>query len=155
MSTSNDRTPGGPTSFRDSEREGNAKIIAEFRAHGGEVAAPYPDPPPMVLLHTVGARSGNVHVVPMRCLVDGATRYVFGSAHGSARQPDWYRNVVANPDLLMEVGNATVAVHATELQGEERDAVFARQAARFPIFAEYARRLDRTIPVIRLAPRPT
>lgn len=150
MSTSNDRTPDGPTPSRDGEREENAKIIAEFRAHGGEVAAPYPDPPPMVLLHTIGARSGDVHVVPMRCLVDGAARYVFSSAHGSARQPDWYRNVVANPDLLMEIGTDILPVHATELHGEERDAVFARQAARFPIFTEYARRLDRTIPVIRL-----
>ncbi len=54
-------------------RDWNAEVIAEFRANKGEVAAPYDDPPPMLLLHTIGARSGKEHVVPMRCLVDGET----------------------------------------------------------------------------------
>jgi deazaflavin-dependent oxidoreductase (nitroreductase family) len=132
------------------ERDWNAEVIAEFRANGGEVAAPYPDPPPMLLLHTIGARSGREHVVPMRCLPDGDALYVFASAHGKTRHPDWYHNLVAYPDIAVEKGSETIAVRATELRGAERDAVFERQAARFPIFAEYAGRLDRTIPVLRL-----
>ena len=136
------------------EKEWNAAVIAEFRANGGEVAAPYDDPPPMLLLHTIGARTGREHVVPMRCLPDGDTLYVFASAHGSDRYPDWYHNVVAHPDFTIEKGTETVPVHATELFGAERDAIFARQAARFPIFAEYERKLARTISVIRLDRRP-
>ena len=136
------------------ERDWNAEVIAEFRANGGEVAAPYDDPPPMLLLHTIGARSGKEHIVPMRCLPDGDALYVFASAHGSERHPDWYRNVVANPEFTIEQGTETISVRATELIGGERDAVFARHAARFPIFAEYQRKLARTIPVIRLDRRP-
>ncbi len=132
------------------EQDGNAAVIAEFRARGGEVAAPYPDPPPMLLLHTVGARSGKEHVVPMRCLPDGDRLYVFASAHGSERNPDWYHNLVANPEITIELGPETIAVRATEVEGSERERVFARQAARFPVFAGYQRRLTRTIPVIRL-----
>jgi deazaflavin-dependent oxidoreductase (nitroreductase family) len=132
------------------ERDWNAEVIAEFRARGGEVAAPYADPPPMLLLHTIGARSGREHVVPMRCLPDGDTLYVFASAHGKTRHPDWYHNLVAHPDIAVEKGSETIAFRATEVHGAERQAVFERQAARFPIFAEYARRLDRTIPVLRL-----
>jgi deazaflavin-dependent oxidoreductase (nitroreductase family) len=131
----------------------NAEVIAEFHANRGEVAAPYDDPPPMLLVHTTGARTGKEHVVPMRCLPDGNTFYIFASAHGSIRHPDWYHNIVKHPDILIEMGTDTIPVHATVLQSEERDAVFARQAARFPIFAEYERKLDRTIPVIRLDPR--
>ena len=86
------------------ERDWNAEVIAEFRANQGQVAAPYDDPPPMLLLHTVGARSGREHVVPMRCLPDGDRLYVFASAHGSARNPDWYHNVVAHPDFDIEMG---------------------------------------------------
>ena len=86
------------------ERDWNAEVIAEFRANHGQVAAPYDDPPPMLLLHTVGARSGREHVVPMRCLPDGDRLYVFASAHGSARNPDWYHNVVAHPDFDIEMG---------------------------------------------------
>ena len=133
--------------------ETNAAVIAEFRANRGEVAAPYDDPPPMLLLHTIGARSGREHLVPMRCLVDGETLYVFGSAHGSERHPDWYHNLIAHPDIIIEKGIETIPVHASELQGAERDAIFARHAARFPILSQYQQKLARTIPVIRLERR--
>jgi deazaflavin-dependent oxidoreductase (nitroreductase family) len=131
-------------------RDWNAEVIAEFRANRGEVKAPYDGPPPMLLLHTVGAKSGKEHVVPMRAMPDGEALYVFASAHGSAKNPDWYYNLVANPEIVIENGTDTIPVRATEVVGAERNAVFARQAARFPIFAEYQRKLARTIPVIRL-----
>jgi deazaflavin-dependent oxidoreductase (nitroreductase family) len=132
----------------------NAAVIAHFRANGGQVPAPYDDPPPMVLLHTIGAKSGREHIVPMRAMVDGEALYLFASAHGSPRHPDWYYNLRAHPEILIELGTETIPVRAIELSGAERDAIFARQAARFPVFADYARRLERTIPVIRLDRRP-
>ena len=144
-----ERDEGG-AEFRANERSWNAQVIAEFRANGGEVAAPYDDPPPMLLLHTIGARSGKENIVPMRGLPDGESLYVFASAHGSDRQPDWYYNLVANPDITIEMGTEALSVRATVLDGAERDAIFARHAARFPIFSEYERTLARTIPVIRL-----
>lgn len=134
------------------EQEWNAKVIAEFRANGGEVAAPYPDPPPMLLLHTIGARTGKEHIAPMRCLIDGNTRYVFASAHGSASNPDWYYNLMAHPVITVEQGTETLQMRASEVVGAERDGIFARHAARFPVFLDYAQRLARTIPVIRLDP---
>jgi deazaflavin-dependent oxidoreductase (nitroreductase family) len=135
------------------ERDWNAEVIAEFHANGGEVAAPYDDPPPMLLVHTIGARTGREHIVPMRCLPDGDVLYVFASAHGSDRHPDWYYNIVAHPDITIEKGTETIPVHASVLDGSERDAVFARQAARFATFADYESKLTRTIPVIRLERR--
>jgi deazaflavin-dependent oxidoreductase (nitroreductase family) len=137
------------------ERDWNAEVIAEFRANKGEVAAPYDDPPPMLLVHTIGAKSGKEHVVPMRCLPDGESLYVFASAHGSEKHPDWYYNVVAHPEITIEKGTESIPVRATEVGGAERDAIFARQAARFSTFADYERKLDRTIPVIRLDRRTT
>ncbi len=136
-------------------RDWNAAVIAEFRANRGEVAAPYDDPPPMLLVHTIGARSGKEHVVPMRCLPDGEALYVFASAHGSDRHPDWYHNLIAHPEITIEKGTETIPVRATVVFGEERDRTFTRQAARFPIFAEYERKLERAIPVIRLERRTT
>jgi deazaflavin-dependent oxidoreductase (nitroreductase family) len=136
-------------------RNWNAEIIAEFRANQGEVKAPYDNPPPMLLIHTIGAKSGKEHIVPMRCMPDGEVLYVFASAHGSARNPDWYYNLIANPDIMIEKGSEIISVHASELVGAEREAIFERQAARFAIFAEYQRKLDRTIPVIRLDRRAT
>jgi deazaflavin-dependent oxidoreductase (nitroreductase family) len=136
-------------------RDWNAEVIAEFRANQGEVKAPYDNPPPMLLIHTLGAKSGKEHIVPMRCLPDGDALYIFASAHGSERNPDWYYNIIAHPDITIEQGSETIPVRATEVVGAERDAIFARHAARFPIFAEYAQKLRRSIPVLRLERRAT
>ena len=135
-------------------RDWNAEVIAEFRANQGQVKAPYADPPPMLLVHTTGARTGRDHIVPMRAMPDGDALYIFASAHGSPRHPDWYYNLVAHPDIIIEKGTETIPVRATEIVGAEREAIFARHAARFPIFADYQRRLTRTIPVLRLDRRP-
>jgi deazaflavin-dependent oxidoreductase (nitroreductase family) len=135
------------------EQEWNAPVIAEFRANGGQVAAPYDNPPPMLLLHTIGARSGLEHIVPMRTRIEGDAMYVFGSAHGGERHPDWYRNVIANPDFLVEKGTETFLVHATEVTGAERERVFRAHAATFPVFADYEQKLERTIPVLKLERR--
>jgi deazaflavin-dependent oxidoreductase (nitroreductase family) len=137
------------------EKNWNAEVIAEFRANQGQVQAPYDNPPPMLLVHTIGAKSGKEHIVPMRAMPDGEALYIFGSAHGSARHPDWYYNLVAHPDIIIEKGTETIPVRATEVVGVERDAIFARHAARFSVFADYERKLKRTIPVIRLEPRTT
>ncbi len=118
------------------ERNWNADVIAAFRANGGEVPAPYPDPPPMLLIHTIGARSGREHIVPMRCLLEGDTRYVFASAHGSDRNPDWYHNLLAHPEILIEQGTETIPVRASEVSGADRDEVLARWVARVPLIAD-------------------
>lgn len=131
----------------------NDDVIAWFRSHAGEVPAPYPDPPPMLILHTTGRRTGNEHLTPMRCLPGDDSWYVFGSAHGSQHDPDWVKNLRVNPDIEIEVGTTRVPVLATELSGSERETVFARQVARFPYFGELQAKLDRVIPVVHLTPR--
>ncbi len=136
------------------ERDWNAKIIAEFRANRGEVAAPYDDPPPRALLHTIGARSGREHVVPMRALVDGDALYVFATAHGSDRNPDWFHNVVANPDFSVELGVAVIPVHATVLRGADRANVLQRWRERVPLIDEVLAKTSRDVPVIRLEMAP-
>ncbi len=134
--------------------ETNAEVIAEFRANQGVVDAPYPDPPPMLLVHTIGRRSGREYITPMRCLPEVGHWFIFASAHGSDRHPDWYRNLVATPNLTIEIGTETIPVRATVLEGEERERVFAIQSARFPSFATMQAKLARTIPVVRLDRRP-
>lgn len=132
------------------ERDWNAEVIAEFRANRGEVVAPYDDPPPMVLLHTIGARSGKDHVVPMQAMDDGDALYVFATAHGSDRNPDWFHNIVAHPDFAVEVGEGTRLVHATVLTGEERARILARWRERVPLIEGVLARTPREIPVVRL-----
>ena len=99
----------------------NARNIAEFRANHGRVSGPF-EGAPIVLLHTVGARSGKQRTNIMMYLADGERYLVFASANGGDHNPDWYWNLKANPDARIEVGDDIVDVHATDLQGAERDA---------------------------------
>jgi deazaflavin-dependent oxidoreductase (nitroreductase family) len=77
---------------------------------------------------------------------------VFASKAGSDRNPDWYHNLLAHPDARIEVGDEILSVHATALEGDERDVAFAEQARRYPGFAHYQSKTERIIPVIALTP---
>lgn len=130
----------------------NQRTIAEFRANQGRVGGNFAGAP-LLLLHTVGARSGQPRINPMMYLADGGRYLVFASKAGSDRNPDWYWNLRANPDVTIEVGEETIAVRATELTGAERDEKYRVQADRYPGFAGYQRQTSRTIPVIALTRR--
>jgi deazaflavin-dependent oxidoreductase (nitroreductase family) len=133
-----------------SDREDwNARIIKEFRTNEGRVGGPFQGAP-LLLLITTGARSGKTRINPLMYLRDGDRLVVFGSKGGAPTDPDWFHNVVANPDASVEVGTERFPVQATVATGDERDELFAEQAKRYPQFAEYAAKTDRTIPVIIL-----
>jgi deazaflavin-dependent oxidoreductase (nitroreductase family) len=127
----------------------NDTIIAEFRAHHGQVGGQF-EGAPLLLLHTTGARSGQERVNPMMYLPDGDRLLVFASKAGSDDHPAWYHNLVAHAEVTVEVGDETYAATASPLEGAERDAKYAEQAARYPGFAEYQEKTSRVIPVVAL-----
>lgn len=127
----------------------NQRTIAEFRASHGRVGGNLAGAP-LLLLHTVGARSGQSRINPVMYLADGDRYLVFASKAGSDRNPDWYWNLRASPDVTIEVGDETIAVHATELAGTERDEKYRIQSERYPGFGAYQQKTSRTIPVIAL-----
>ncbi len=130
----------------------NSTIIQEFRDNGGRVGGPF-EGAPMLLLTTVGAKTGKARVNPMMYLAEDGRRYVFASKAGAPTNPDWYHNLVAHPDVSIEVGTDVIEVVAVPLTGSERDRVYAEQASRYPGFAEYQEKTDRVIPVVALDPR--
>ena len=127
----------------------NQQIIDEFRANEGRVGGQFAGAP-MVLLTTTGAKSGQQRTYPLVYTDDGDRWLIFGSAGGSDRHPAWYHNVVAHPEVTIEIGTETVHAIAVPLEGAERDEAFARQAEAMPGFAEYQRQTDRVIPVVAL-----
>ena len=129
----------------------NARIIHEFRANKGEVGGGFSGAP-LLLLHTVGARSGRSRVNPVTYLADRGRFLVFASKAGSDRNPDRYHNLLAHPEARIEVGDALLAVRAVELRGTERDTAFAEQAGSYPGFAGCQSKTERVIPVIALIP---
>ncbi|WP_327292238.1 nitroreductase family deazaflavin-dependent oxidoreductase [Streptomyces sp. NBC_01198] len=129
----------------------NARIVAEFRANHGKVGGHF-EGAPLLLLHTIGARTRREIVKPMMYLRDGDRYLVFASKGGAPENPAWYHNVVANPEVEIEVGDEIVAVRAEVLTGDERDRKYAEQAALYPGFADYQKKTDRIIPVVALVP---
>jgi deazaflavin-dependent oxidoreductase (nitroreductase family) len=130
----------------------NEKIIEEFRANEGRVGGMF-EGSPLLLLHHTGAKSGKSRVNPIAYQADGGRNIVFASKAGAPTNPDWYHNLMANPETSIEVGNDKIDVVASEAAGEERERLFRTQAERVPQFAEYEQKTDRVIPVIVLTPR--
>ncbi len=132
----------------------NQANIEEFRANHGRLGGPF-EGAPVLLLHSIGARTGHERVNPLMYMADGERYLVFASAAGADRNPAWYWNLRAHPDAEIEIGDDRLNVHAVELSGAERDAKYALQAERYPGFADYQRRTTRTIPVVALLPHPS
>ncbi|GAY11762.1 nitroreductase family deazaflavin-dependent oxidoreductase [Pseudonocardia sp. N23] len=134
----------------------NTNVIEQFRANDGQVGPPF-EGAPMVLVHHVGAKSGEERVTPLVYLPDGDRVVIFASAAGAPQNPAWFHNLKANPRVTLDVGDGKGRVEtwtalAEEVTGAERDELYARQAAVMPGFAEYEVKTEgiRTIPVIAL-----
>lgn len=127
----------------------NQQIIDEFRANDGKVGGMF-EGASMLILHTTGARTGKERVNPLAYRREGERMFVFASAAGAPENPDWYHNLVANPDVTVEVGVERVAATASVLERAERDRVYAAQAAVNPQFAEYQANISRVIPVVAI-----
>jgi deazaflavin-dependent oxidoreductase (nitroreductase family) len=129
----------------------NAAVIADFRANAGRVGGRF-EGNTLLLLHHRGAKSGRDYVNPLAYLPDGDRYVVFASKAGAPSHPGWYHNLVANPDVTIEVGSETLKAVASVAQGAERDRLFERQAAVMPRFAGYQAATERVIPVVVLTP---
>ena len=123
----------------------NREVIEDFRARGGA-----PDGRPLLLLTTIGARSGIMRTTPMMFIPAADRLLVVASNAGAPRHPDWYHNLVAHADVSVEVTGESFPATAVVLDGEERDRVFAEIVATYPFFADHQAKINRTIPVVAL-----
>lgn len=123
----------------------NKDIIEQFRANDGQVPGrKYP----VILLTTTGAKTGRPHTTPLNYSTDDDRIVVIASKGASPTHPDWYHNLVANPEAIIEIGTATFPVRAKVAEGEERERLYNAQAALMPFFAEYQKQTTRQIPVV-------
>jgi deazaflavin-dependent oxidoreductase (nitroreductase family) len=130
----------------------NQAIIDEFRGNGGRVGGAF-EGAPLLLLHTVGAKTGKERVNPVMYQAVGENYAIFASKAGAPEHPAWYHNLLAHPDVTIEVGTALVPVTARVADGQERELIWQRQKADYPGFAEYEQKTSREIPVVILVPR--
>jgi len=143
------RRAASPTRLALGMSDYNAQVIEEFRANAGRVGGNW-EGRDLLLLTTTGRKSGTLHTTPMVYTRDGERLLVYASKAGAPAHPDWYLNLVADPRVVVEVGDERFDATAAPLEGEERDRAFAAQAERAPAFAEYQERTTRVIPVVAL-----
>ena len=127
--------------------ERNRKLIDQFRTNGGKVGD---GKIPHLLLTTTGAKSGLTRVNPLHYSIDGERLIVIASKGGSATHPDWYYNLVAHPEVMVEVGTERYRARASVAEGKERERLYNQHATLMPHFASFPKKTKRQIPVIIL-----
>jgi deazaflavin-dependent oxidoreductase (nitroreductase family) len=131
------------------QNERNLGIIQEFRANAGKVGGPFAGRS-LLLLHTIGAKSGQPRINPVACISDGDRLVIIASKGGAPTNPDWYHNLLANPLVTVETGTEQFRARATVAAEPERTRLYNQMAAAMPGFAGYQQKTTRIIPVIIL-----
>lgn len=127
----------------------NRQVVEEFRANGGRVGGMF-EGENIVLLTTVGAKSGQPRVSPLVYFdIDGRI-LIAGSFGGAPKAPAWVHNLRATPRVRVEIGTETYDADAVELALEERNALYPRVVEVAPQFGEYQTKTDRVIPLFEL-----
>ena len=123
----------------------NQGIISDFRANHGVVSQPSF---PILLLTTIGARTGRPTTVPLAFAVDDRGRvFVMASKAGAPKHPAWFHNLRTNPSVTVELGDRSFPARAVVTAGEERDRLYSLISAGA---SEYEQNTDRVFPVIVL-----
>lgn len=133
------------------QNDWNMAIIQEFRANAGKVGGPF-EGNTLLILHTIGAKSGQERLNPVAYIPDDDRLVIIASKGGAPTNPDWYYNIVAHPQVTVEVGTEQFTVRASIATEPERTRLYDKMVEVMPGFAEYRKKTTRIIPVIILTP---
>jgi deazaflavin-dependent oxidoreductase (nitroreductase family) len=110
---------------------------------------------PILLLNTVGRKSGKKRTTPLLYVMDGEDFVLIASKGGAPTHPAWYLNLMANPDVTVEVGDREVRVRAEEVGGEEKTRLWQKMVEMYPTYDDYQTKTQREIPLLVLRPVTT
>jgi len=128
--------------------------VQEYEGSGGTSGTTMRDMP-VIIVTTVGAKSGKVRKVPLMRVEHNGEYAAVASMGGAPKNPVWYSNLVANPRVEVRDGTVVQAMTAREVTGEEKSIWWQRCVAAFPDYADYQAKTRRSIPVFVLTRRPT
>ena len=123
----------------------------EYMASGGEKGTELKGRP-VILLTTIGAKTGKIRKTPLMRVEHGGEYAVVASLGGAPKNPVWYYNIVANPRVELQDGAEAKDYDSREVFGDEKAAWWERAVATWPDYAEYQTKTDRQIPVFVLTP---
>ncbi|MFD9067895.1 nitroreductase/quinone reductase family protein [Kitasatospora purpeofusca] len=127
----------------------NQAVVEEFRARGGRVGGPF-EGGDLLLLTTVGERSGREHTVPLGFVRTDGLLLVVASAAGAPEHPQWYRNLLARPLVRVELGTEVFDATAVPAEGDRRERLFEAVVRSAPGYGDYQRHTARRLPVVVL-----
>ncbi len=130
-------------------KEWDRQVIAEFRANGGILGGPLAGAP-VLLLTTTGAKSGQQRTCPLVYLSEGGNIYIFAGNRGAPTNPAWYHNLVAHPDVTVEVGPEKFEARAIVLDSEESERLGKVQVQKIPELASLMEKMARKVPAVLL-----
>ena len=124
-----------------------------YRLSSGRIAGRFPGGAPVLLLTTIGRKSGQPQTAPLLYLTDGNNYVVVASKAGMSHHPLWFKNLEANPRVEIEVGSRKTAATARRATAAEKTALWPRLVAMYPSYADYQARTTREIPVVIVTPQ--
>ena len=124
-----------------------------FRATGGKLGAKFMRGAPVLLLTTIGRKSGAPRVAPLIYLRDGERLVIVASKGGMSHHPLWYRNLEANPSVEVELPGEKIAMRAARASDEEKARLWPKLLEIYPDYDDYQARTERNIPVVVLTRR--
>lgn len=127
----------------------NLKVIEEFRANGGKVGPPF-EGSPLLLLGTIGAKTGAERTNPLVYVEDEGRIIIVASFAGADASPPWFHNLKANPEVTVEIGTEKYQARASIVDEPDRTRLYQKMEAAMPIFTEYQSKTTRVIPVVAL-----
>lgn len=139
-----------PNTFN--QHDFNEALITEFRANGGKLSGQLANSH-ILLLTTIGAKSGQQRTIPLGYGTDGDRLIVIAANAGAPAHPDWYHNLSANPSVTVELGSERFAARATTAEGADRERLLAQRADIVPWFDAQQEKTSRQIPLVILERR--
>jgi len=154
-------TSDGPASFSPLQERLASPLIRAvsaantwvYRLSGGRVGGRFRGGAPVLLLTTVGRKSGRPRTAPLLYLQDGENVVIVASKGGMSHHPVWYLNLEADPDVKVQIGSDRRRMRARRASDEEKAKLWPRLVAMYRDYDDYQARTDRNIPVVVLEPR--
>ena len=147
--TSTERDLSGPA--RLAWKLGSGAHAGVYRATGGKLFGRM-GKRPILLLNTVGRKSGKKRTSPLLYVMDGEDFVIIASKGGASAHPAWYLNLIANPEAMVEVGDREVRVRAEEADSEEKSRLWQKMVEMYPAYDAYQEKTEREIPLLVLRP---
>ena len=130
---------------------GSGAHAGVYRATGGKLFGRM-GKSPILLLNTVGRKSGKKRTSPLLYAMDGEDFVIIASKGGASAHPAWYLNLMANPEATVEIEDREVRVKAEEADSEEKSRLWQKMVEMYPAYDAYQEKTEREIPLLVLHP---